>query len=81
MYLHKRGYIVSSNWFKKVCREKTFKICAVKLQIISTKLAILCIYRAPSSNPNQFHELLDNTLKQLYQPFVEVLIFGDINVT
>jgi hypothetical protein len=29
-----------------LCREKTFEMCAVKLQIISTKMIILCIYRA-----------------------------------
>jgi hypothetical protein len=65
---------------RRVCREKTFGTCAVKLQIASTKLIVLCIYRAPSGNLNQFIELLDSALKQLYQLSVEFLICGDINI-
>jgi hypothetical protein len=40
--------------FSRICREKTFEICAVKLQIASIKLIVLCIYRDPSGNLNLF---------------------------
>jgi hypothetical protein len=39
---------------RRICREKTFEVCAVKLQIASTKLIVFCIHRAPSGNLNQF---------------------------
>jgi hypothetical protein len=39
---------------RELCREKSFEMCVVKLQIISTKSIILCIYRAPSGSLNQF---------------------------
>jgi hypothetical protein len=35
---------------KKMCRKRIFEMYTVKLQIVSTKLIIVCMYRAPSGN-------------------------------
>ena len=37
------------------------------------------IYRAPTGNYNQFLKKLDDTLKYLYEPKAEFLLYGDIN--
>jgi len=45
------------------CREKDLEICAVELEIEVSKLIVLCIYRAPTGDFNQFLKKLDDTLK------------------
>ena len=45
------------------------------LQINSTKLVILCYYRALSSNLNHFFDLLDETMKQVEQASVELTLW------
>jgi exonuclease III len=61
------------------CKEKDFKICAVKVETKSSKLIILSLYRVPTGHFNQFIKNLDDTLKHLYKPEAELLICGDIN--
>jgi hypothetical protein len=36
------------------CKQKTFKVCTLKLQTNNTKLIILCLYRAPTGDKNHF---------------------------
>ena len=55
------------------------EICAVELQTKSPKLIILSSYRVPTGDFNQFIKNLDDALKYLYKPKVELLTFGDIN--
>jgi len=62
------------------CAEQTFKVCAFELEIKSSNLRILALYRAPSANFNQFIERLNAILKYLRNPKSELLICGDINM-
>jgi len=48
MYFCKGGYVISSNRFEENMLKKIFEMYTVKLQIVSTKLIIVCMYRAPS---------------------------------
>jgi exonuclease III len=64
----------------KYCIEKDIEVCAVKLNINSTKLIILAIYRSPSGNYNNFLKNLDNVLNTWYSNKFEFVICGDINV-
>ena len=64
----------------KLCKEKVFEIRAVKLNTCSTKVTLCCVYRSPSENPNYFLELLEKTLKLLYQANVSLVICGDLNI-
>jgi hypothetical protein len=56
------------------------EICAVELQAKSSKLIILSSYEVSTGDFNQFIKNLDDALKYLYKPEVELLIFGDINI-
>ena len=42
------------------CREKDLEICAVELEIETSKLIVLSIYRAPTGDFNQFLKKLDH---------------------
>jgi len=64
----------------KLCKEKTFEISAVKLEIGSTSVTLCCVYRSPSENPNYFLKYLEKTLKLLYQPDISFVICGDLNI-
>jgi hypothetical protein len=62
------------------CAEQTLEVCATELETKSPNFRILAFYRSPSANFNQFIKRLDATLKYLYNPKSEFLIYGDINV-
>jgi len=62
------------------CAQQTLEVCAIELETKSSNLRILALYRAPSTNFNQFIERLYATLKYLGNPKSELLICGDINV-
>jgi exonuclease III len=64
----------------KLCKETTFEISAVKLNIGSTIVILCCVYRAPYENPNYFLKYLEKTLKLLYQPTISFVICGDVNI-
>ena len=55
------------------------EICAVELEIKSSILIILSLYRTPTGDFNQFIKYLDDVLKHLYKPKAEFLICGDIH--
>jgi len=61
----------------KYCCEKLLEICAIKYQLKSLKLIILCIYRPPTGNLKQFYVLMENILNHLLKPSVTFLICGD----
>ena len=66
----------------RYCEERNHEVCAIQkrsktsLQIIN----IICMYRSPSGSFNQFLKLLDIMLMSLYQPKIEFIICGDINI-
>jgi hypothetical protein len=64
---------------EKLCDEKTFVICAIKINLTTTKLILCCIYKAPAGNLNQFFSLLDRTMNNLYKSSVTFLICGNLN--
>jgi len=45
------------------CKEKIFEACAVQIIIVKFSITILCIYRSPSGDFDQFLNLCDLTLK------------------
>jgi len=57
----------------KFCCEKTFEICAIKLNTKTIKMVACCIYKYPSRNLDQFYILLKETLKGLYLPTIAFL--------
>jgi hypothetical protein len=62
------------------CKEHDSEICAIQLVPKTSNLIILSFYRASSGDINEFLRRLDTTLKYLYNPKVEFIICGDINV-
>jgi hypothetical protein len=51
---------------EKLCDEKTFEICAIKITVNAIKLILFCIYRAPSGNVNKFFSLWRSKYKSSY---------------
>ena len=62
------------------CSEKLLEICAVRFQLKSFKLIILCIYRPPTGNLKQFYSLMEHILNYLLKPAVTFLVCGDLNI-
>jgi hypothetical protein len=60
-------------------KEQDLEICAIKLRTQPKNIILICIYRAPSGNVNNFLDIMDRTLNLLQKPktefiFVEILI-------
>jgi hypothetical protein len=64
----------------KLSMEKIFEACAVKITLNKRKLCILCFYRAPHGDLNQFIEQLESTLLYLGSTKSELIICGDTNI-
>jgi hypothetical protein len=54
------------------CTEQDMEICAIQLEIKTSNLIILSLYRAPSGDFQQFLRGLDATLKYLYNPILNL---------
>jgi exonuclease III len=79
MYVHKSLEIDSID-IANYCKEKDLEACAIKLNLNSTHIYIITTYRAPSGNFNFFMNNLDAILRKLYNPALEFIICGDINI-
>lgn len=79
MYVHKCLEIVSID-IENYCKEKDFEACAIKLNLNSTHICIITTYRAPSGDFNLFMNRLDAILRKLYNPSLDFIICGDINI-
>ena len=79
MYVHKGLEIISTD-IENYCKEKDFEACAIKPNLNSTYICIITIYRAPSGNFNLFINKLDTILRELYNPALDFIICGDINI-
>jgi hypothetical protein len=62
------------------CIEKDFEVCALKLNLNFTRTCIITIYRAPRGNFNLLINELDTILRKLYNPTLEYIICGHINI-
>jgi hypothetical protein len=79
VYVHNSLNFTNTD-LSKHSKEKDIEICAVKLNLNSTVVCIIAIYRAPSGNFNYFLQSLDNVLQSLYTPALHIIICGDINI-
>ena len=76
----KKDITFQSNTLNHLCKEKSIKICAIKLHFKSLTLIIFCIYRAPTGNVDLFLATLNNILKQFLLPKVTYIVCGDLNI-
>jgi hypothetical protein len=60
--------------------EKIIEFCAVQIDTKTSHIVIICIYRSPVGNFEQFLSILGTALKYLYRPKTGFLICGDVNV-
>lgn len=50
------------------------------IELTTQKIVILCIYRTPNSNPNEFLEKLEQLLFRLTKRSLKIIICGDWNI-
>ena len=62
------------------CVDKDIEVCAVQLHKFNKKLCILAIYRSPIGDFPNFMTVLENLLQLLYNPKMDLIICGDINI-
>jgi hypothetical protein len=64
----------------KYSKEKDIEICGVKLNVSSSIVYIITVYRPPVGKFNYFLQNLDKVLQSLYTPFSRIIICGYINI-
>ena len=62
---------------QNLIKEKDFEICAIEL--IDQKTIVLCIYRAPDGNLDNFFSSLEELLS-LYSKKANIFVCGDLNI-
>jgi exonuclease III len=60
--------------------EKVIEACAAQMKIGNNIIILLCVYRSPSGNFQEFNKQLEIILKCLYKPKSEIILCGDFNV-
>ena len=65
---------------QKYTKEQDLEICVIQLHTQENTVIILCLYRAPSGNFENFLNLFDKILNSLHKPKTEFIICGDINI-
>ena len=62
------------------CLDRDIEVCAIQLNILSEKSYILTIYSSTSGNFSNFVIYLEHILQLLYNPKIDLIICGDINI-
>ena len=60
-------------------KEKYYEACALKLQVLSNNLVIICIYRCPRGKFSYFLNQLELILNTLYKISTNIILCGDFN--
>jgi hypothetical protein len=60
--------------------DKDFEVCAIQVNLLSKQFFILTIYRSPSRNFSKFMMDLKHFLQLIYNPKIDFVICGDINL-
>ena len=66
--------------FSKYYKEKILEILTVQIVTTDKQMIVMCVFRLPSDDFNQFFRLLDMALLSLNKPAAEILICGDFNI-
>jgi hypothetical protein len=64
----------------KYGKEKDIEICGVKLNVSSSIVYVITIYKSLVGDFNYFLQNLDKVLQSLYAPVSRIIICGDINI-
>jgi hypothetical protein len=64
--------IYSNSCTLKYNKEQDFESCAIQINTQENNVIILCLYRAPSGNYDNFLNLLDKTLNFYINPKLNI---------
>ena len=79
IYTHKSIQSTKIN-MDTYCKEKDIEICAIKFTYYESKISIITLYRSPIGNFEYFLHRLEELLQALYDPSIDIIICGDLNV-
>ena len=65
---------------QKSCIEQDIETCAIKIELLTTYMYVISIYRSPTGKFANFIKGIDALFNQFYKPNIEIIICGDINV-
>jgi exonuclease III len=60
--------------------EQNIETGAVKINLLTAMMYVICSYRSPTGNFVRFVKGIDTILNQLGKPDIEIIVCGDINI-
>jgi hypothetical protein len=79
--IYVNNIICSSLNLEAFCNDGVIEVCGVKFKFQGKEIYLLTIYRSPSGNFSNFINLLENIVHSLYNPKIDLIICGDMNVS
>jgi hypothetical protein len=58
---------------RELCIDKGMEVCAVKCKFLSSTFCVLAIHRSPSCNFTLYIIQLENVVKKIYKPNLQML--------
>lgn len=80
------GIIVyfNKNWKVNIICEKIrnykYWISAYNIRIRNTSMIIVAVYRSPSSQDSEFYEVFEQTIEEICDKNIDIIVAGDFNV-
>jgi exonuclease III len=65
---------------QEFCMEQDIETCAVKINLLTTIIYVIYIYRLPTCNFARFIKGINTILNQFSKPNIEIIVCGDINI-
>jgi hypothetical protein len=65
---------------QEFCMEHDTEACAVKINLLTAMIYVMCIYRSLSGNFVHFIKRKDTILNQFTKPNIEITVCGNINI-
>lgn len=65
---------------QEFCMEQDIETCAIKINLPTAFIYVICIYTSPTGNFACFIKGIDTILNQLYKPNMEIIVYSDINI-
>jgi len=59
---------------QKSCIEQDIETCSIKIDLLTTHIYVISIYRSPTVNFANFIKGIDAILNQLYKPNIEIIM-------
>ncbi|PNF35146.1 hypothetical protein B7P43_G09274 [Cryptotermes secundus] len=79
IFIHEFISFITIN-LQEFCKEQDIEVCAIKINLSTSIICVISIYRSPDGNFQWFLKMIENILNNLYNVNINFIICGDLNI-